>query len=328
MRLTNMSIKYRLLLLCLIPTIVIISLSTKLVRNIQEQVVSYEAMEIKHTTLHVLNEFSQHFFLLLEKRLQASNQQTALLLAKQSLSSLQQVLIAHPKQSGSHTRSMSYIHELEDLLQDVEHAELEDVVDIGRLTHTIIYDFYVDIHSADLESGNRELDKLDKVIGDLSWLYYWMQQEAWLAHEIQILDRPYSNYAADYFRINERQQIYMDTFISSGADSQQVEILLTLFSSREIQQGAYLKEKMLRRENNSVDMREFVSTIGKRNKLVKQQLMQFQSDLQAQLSQNMSNRRLELWLIGCAALTLFSLIAAWGEVQSFGSIQSSLKFSL
>ncbi len=312
MRLTDMSIKYRLLILCLIPTVVIIAISAKLVSNIQAQVERYQLIESKHNTLQMLNEFNQQTFIVLDKRLRRTNIKTSIALARQSLDLLKQTLVGHTEPVQSYTRSMSYIHELEELLMDIESVTREETVEIGRLINTILYDFYVDVHSIDTQGVNEDLGKLDRVIGDLSWLYYWMGQEAWLAHEIKQLNWQYRDYVVDYFRINERQQIYMDTFINSGANSQQVDILLTLFSRQEIRKGAYLKEQMLRQGNDTVDMSDFVATIKKRNHLVEHQLNLFKSDLQGQLNQNMLDRRTELWVIGGASLCLFVVMGGWG----------------
>ncbi|WP_331417502.1 sensor histidine kinase [Vibrio sp. M260112] len=129
------------------------------------------------------------------------------------------------------------------------------------------------------------IHSLDLVLSDLSWLYYWMEREAWLTQEINWFGWVYTDYAEEYFRISERQQFYLDKFINLGADSEQIDVLLDILASRDFQQGLLVKDR---------------------------QLIFFTQQLQTELKHAISNAEQALWLIAILGVTIFTVMFTWG----------------
>lgn len=314
MLLTRMSIKSRLFVLCLIPTVVIIVFSANFVSDIQTRVHGYQLINHKNNAINLLSEFSNHTYSALTKSLQRQNRKISLAMANRSLSMINEVVMADAIHAQEHIfveNIESYIQELQQILVDLEQASIAETIELGRLVDTVLYEFHSELSSIRFHSGAEKVEQLDSVISDLSWLYFWMGREAWLSREIEELDLTYQDYVTDYYRISERQQYYLDKFVTLGADSAQLDALMVIFSSPDFLIGSQIKEQVLRGqlplENTTLS-----KAIEARNKLVAKQLLVFSKQLQAQLRQAMEKSEQGLWLLAGTGFLLFAVMIGWG----------------
>ncbi|KLN65113.1 hybrid sensor histidine kinase/response regulator [Vibrio sp. VPAP30] len=315
MLLTNMSIKSRLFILCLIPTLVIIAFSANLAKDFQDRLHSYQLVDEKNETITLLAEFSHHLYVALNQRLAGQNANASINRAQQTMA-----LIAKTAHTSDHVhhgiqtpnQASSFIEELQYLLPELVNSDSASTIELGQLIYTIYHDLLVEVHSLESHGTSLSVHHLDLVLSDLSWLYFWMEREAWLTQEIRWLEWQYSDYAEEYFRIRERQQLYLDKFVSLGADSQQVQVLLDLFASREFQRGTLAKEVLLSRSGENISPSEFVEIINTRNKAVEKRLITFSLSLRDQIAVSIRNAEKGLWLIGISGCSVFIIMFAWG----------------
>lgn len=125
MLLTRMSIKSRLLILCLLPTIVIILLSANLVNQIQGRLHSYKLISDKNSSINLLMEFSHHSYSALSKRLNSQSGQTSIALASSTLKLLSEdERLKHGEGLHKYQQDMaaSYIQELIQLFPELSLA--------------------------------------------------------------------------------------------------------------------------------------------------------------------------------------------------------------
>lgn len=315
MLLTNMSIKSRLFILCLIPTLAILAFSANLARDFQSRLHSYQLVGEKNDSISLLTEFSHHLYVAFNRRLNGQSANAAVTRAQQTMSMIAQT--AHTSDHVHHgiqtsNQANSYIEELQYLLPELLTSDSASTIELGQLIYTIYHDLLVEIHSLESHEASPSIHSLDIVLSDLSWLYFWMEREAWLTQEIKWLDWQYSDYAEEYFRIRERQQLYLDKFINLGANSHQVEALLDIFASREFQRGSVVKEAFLNQAGAGLPPSEFVEIIHARNKTVESQLMAFSSTLRTELNQSIRSAKQGLWLIVIAGCSVFIVMFAWG----------------
>lgn len=315
MLLTNISIKSRLLILCLIPTLVIILFTANTVVHIQDRLHSYAVINEKNQTLRHLSAFSRYVYEALALRIEGQSAAIALGMAQQSLNSITSVTHAEEHVSGSVTQSnhtLSYIEELNDLLPELATVSSHGSLELGRLIYAVLYDLYSDVQSIESHSTELKVHKLDLVLSDLSWLYFWMEQEAWLAQEIKGIRLSYAEYATEYFKISERQQFYLDKFINLGADSDQINTLLNIFASRDFQRGSYYKQHMLLNEGSRGRLGDFALAIEQRNALVEKQLGLFSSKLHEELQSSIQRSENTLLVIAIGGFIVFSVMFFWG----------------
>jgi len=314
MLLTRMSIKSRLFVLCLIPTLVIIAFSANFVSDIQKRVHDYQLINDKNNAVNLLSEFSNHTYSALTKSLQRQSPKISIAMAERSLSMISDVAMTDAIHIQEHLfveNIESYIQELQQILVELEDASIPATIELGRLVDTVLYEFQSELSSIQIHSGIGKAEQLDSVINGLSWLYFWMGREAWLTREIEELDFSYQDYITDYYRISERQQYYLDKFVNLGANSEQLDALMVTFASPAFQAGTQVKNEMLRGQINEVDVK-FSRVIEARNKLVATQLLTFSKQLQAQLRKDTERSEQGLWLLAATGLLFFIVMIAWG----------------
>ncbi|MCG9677436.1 ATP-binding protein [Vibrio sp. Isolate24] len=315
MLLTNISIKSRLLILCLIPTLVIILFSANAVTRIQDRLHSYAVISEKNQTLRHLSAFSKYVYQALNHRMEGQNAALVLGMAQQSLNLAAEVAhteehVHHGIRDSNHT--LSYIEELNELIPELATVSSDGSLELGRLIYTVLYDLYSDVQSIESHSAELKVHKLDLVLSDLSWLYFWMEQEAWIAQEIKAMGLSYAEYASEYFKISERQQFYLDQFVNLGADSEQVTTLLNVFASRDFQRGSYYKQHMLFSDSQRDKLEGFASAIEQRNVLVEKQLGVFSDKLHAELQISIKRSEHTLLAIAIGGFMLFAGMFFWG----------------
>lgn len=315
MLLTNMSIKSRLFILCLIPTLAILAFSANLAKDFQGRLHNYQLVGEKNDTISLLTEFSHHLYVAFNRRLNGQSANSAVMRAQQTMLIIAQTAhtsehVHHGIQTSNHANS--YIEELQYLLPELLSSDKASTIELGQLIYTIYHDLLVEIHRLESHEASPLIHSLDIVLSDLSWLYFWMEREAWLTQEIKWLEWQYSDYAEEYFRIRERQQLYLDKFINLGASSNQVEALLDIFASREFQRGSVVKEALLNHSGERIPPSEFVEIIHTRNKAVESQLMAFSNTLRQELNQSIRSAKQGLWLIAIAGCSVFIVMFAWG----------------
>ncbi|KHA62360.1 histidine kinase [Vibrio variabilis] len=312
MLLTRMSIKSRLLILCLLPTIVIVLLSANQVHQIQERLESYQVISEKNASINLLMEYSHHSYAALSKQLSGQDGQTSIALAQSSLDLLLAKQNKMLSNKAEREVSSSYVVELHQLITELNQASPQQTVELGRLIYDILYDLYSSILFTEGAHFNSRVHQLDIILSDLSWLHFWMEREAWLVKEVETEGWPYADFAPEYFRISERQQYYLDKFISLGADTQQFQGLLQSFTSPDFQQGAFVKEQLLYNRFSQQEVQQAVLIVEKRNQLLEKQLITYSRQLQQELIDEIETNQYIMWGIASAGLVVFFLLFAWG----------------
>ena len=157
MLLTRMSIKSRLLILCLLPTIVIILLSANLVNQLQGRLHSYQLVDEKNAAINLLAEFSKHSYSALSRQLNGQLSQTSIALATQALQQLTRL----ERERDRDSNTISYIEELTQLFPELSMAGREETIELGRLIYTVYFDLYASVLSRDNINLSSEVHKLD-----------------------------------------------------------------------------------------------------------------------------------------------------------------------
>ncbi|WP_367990127.1 ATP-binding protein [Vibrio sp. NTOU-M3] len=317
MLITKISIKTRLLILCLLPALVIVGFSANSVIHIQNKLHSYTVIDEKAQSLYMLSELSKHIYDGLNKRLSGEDASSSLERSKRVISELKQTAhsVAHKHYGVVELESdiTSGLEELGDIISELSEVTPEGSIELGRVLYEVLQDIYSDIQRVDSHNADVDIHKLDLVLSDLSWLHYWMEREAWLAQEIVRLDWTYSEYSSDYFQISERQQFYLDKYITAGANSKQIELLLGLFSSRDFSQSTYLREQVLNNRQGDADLSNLIHIIEKRNLLVDRQLSLFAENLRSELEISITKNQRSMLLLALAMCAVLGAMFVWGS---------------
>ncbi|MBN3495377.1 hybrid sensor histidine kinase/response regulator [Vibrio neptunius] len=315
MLLTNISIKSRLLILCLIPTLVILIFTVNTVTRIQERLYSYAVISEKNQTARHLSDFSRYVYEALAYRIRGESAVNALDMAQQSLNSATEA--AHTSEHvhygvNASNRTLSYIEKLNALLPQLKTVNSRESLALGRLIYAALYKLYNEVQSIENHNLERKVHQLDLVLSDLNWLYFWMEQEAWLAQEIRSVRLSYAGYAADYFKISERQQFHLDKLIDLGDDSEQIHRLLDVLTSRDFQRGSHYKQHMLLTPGSKDRLEDFALAIEQRNALVEKQLAMFSAELHEELQMNIKRGENALLSLAIGGFLVLAVMFFWG----------------
>ncbi|MEF1291546.1 hypothetical protein [Vibrio sp. M260118] len=170
-----MSIKSRLFILCLLPTVVIVALSVNLANDFKTRLYTYQLVSEKNETIALLAEFSSHLSIVLNQRLNGQSATKSITHAQQTMDAIAKTAhtAEHNHYGISHsTQASSYIEELRSLLQELTALDRNSTIEFGQLIYTVYHDFLAEVHSAESHAASLTVHKLDLVLSDLSWLYF------------------------------------------------------------------------------------------------------------------------------------------------------------
>ncbi|MGF1695496.1 ATP-binding protein [Vibrio lamellibrachiae] len=316
MLLTKLSIKLRLIVLCLVPLVIIIGFSYSSIGMIQGRLHSYTITTEKVESLELLSGISNKIYQLLTSKLQQDTATSAMKL-KEIDSELDTLAsIAHTGEHSHHGMQSSnlvilQIEDLKYLVQDLEQSANDEMIDLGNLIFEVVYELNSELHKANSHASSLSIHELELVFSDLNWFLFWMQREAWLVQAIAYQNLSYADYRHDYFQVFERQQFYLDKFIT-GADSGQLKSLVSLFARKEFTQGSMVKEKALNDQITASGLKGYISNIEQRHSLVKQQISMFTDLLSSNLEISVKSAKRQILAISLAGLVFVVFMFFWG----------------
>ncbi|PMJ97623.1 ATP-binding protein [Vibrio sp. 10N.261.55.A7] len=316
MLLTKLSIKLRLIVLCLVPLMIIVGFSYSYIGMIQVRLHSHTVTTEKVDALELLTEINNNLYQLLTEKIQQgeSNLDTKLQALSSKLDAL--AAVAHTSEHSHHGIESDnlvslQIEDLKYLVQDIKEASPSEIIDLGNLVFEVVHELNSELHKVTSHDSSLEIHELELVFSDLNWFLFWMQREAWLAQVIAEQNLPYVEYRSEYFMTSERQQFYLDKFIT-GANNEQLKSLVSLFARKEFTQGNMVKEKALSAQMSAKELKGYIGNIEQRYSLVNQQITIFNDLLTTNLAQSMQTAKTQILAISIAGLVLVLFIFYWG----------------
>lgn len=180
----------------------------------------------------------------------------------------------------------SNVDELKDAIDELAILEVTEVTDTGYWIFDLTRDLLEQVSQSSLIPLSEFTYISDRALDDLSWLSYWLQKEAWLISDLAINPDHLLDNSPLVYQAIERQQQYLEQFISSGASKEQVEKLLLLFSQTDFQSGQAFRNKVLANDTKGSDFTLHAALLEKRYESLSLAINQFSS----QLSSNLASR--------------------------------------
>ncbi len=312
--LRTLSIKTRLIVLSLIPATVIFGFSANFAFDIEQRLQQFLLIGQKAKMLESLSQFSSATYAAVKARLEGLPADDNIDLASAALTPIRDLI----KQdavlaTGSEVKNnLQFVDDLASAINDIRLVDRSDLIDSVQLIYEQLNDANIEVQNMSGFATSEEIIKLDMVLSDLYWLYFWMEKEAWLAEQAHELAWSYHNYAADYFRISDREQYYLERFVNRGADNQQLDQLLMVFSSAPFRRVMHLRERLITPDVSGQDIELAAIAIGERNVLVKQQMVVFSDDFQQRLSTLIREEKSEFAVLIVGTLLLLAMMFIWG----------------
>lgn len=312
MLLTNISIKNRLLILCLIPTLMIIVLSVNAVRDIQVKLHSNHVVMEKIESLIYLKQLTRYVSQMLDGSNDKNTRNNGQILALKSVNKVAQV--AHTEKHNHHgfhgsNGTFANINSLLQLIPDTADLDDSERLNKGHDIYNALLSLYTSVQS--IESHNLDLDihQLELAMSDLNWLYFWMEREAWLVQEIEVNQLTYAQYVEDYFKISERQQFYFERIVNLSVHLIHTEPLLDVLPKVMSQRSQYFEK---RTSTNSEGFVMFPFELENHNREVEKRLEALSDQLRRDLMSNIKWNQYTLYFFATVGALVLAAMFFWG----------------
>ena len=315
MLLTNISIKSRLLILCLIPTLVIAVLSVYVVKHVQVRLHSNLLVNEKVQSIKYLAQLTGQVYQALDPRNDQHTRTNSQRFAQKSISLISQVAHTeeHTHRGISDTNNtLAHIKNFNELISGIGDLDDKERLDKGSELYGALWALYMSILSMENHNLDLTTHHLELALTDLNWMYFWMEREAWFAQEIESNQLSYTQYMEDYFRISGTQQIYLDRVISLRHHLEQLEPLIGMLSKIKLQRNQYSEQIVSLSQLGTYDFNEFSFWVENRNQLVASHIEALSDELRSELLANIEYHERVLYAFAMLGIFVFAMMFFWG----------------
>ncbi|MFB1074368.1 ATP-binding protein [Vibrio diabolicus] len=236
----RLSIKTRLALLALLPTVVIVVFAVQQFSDNALRVSRLNQTVINIQGFQLISQAS-HFIYSIEKaRRQPTLQASAALNIEEQdgvISSMHQKFVSNPN-------TAEYADELKEAMLGVLSGRLDEMDDLGDWAFQLLQNMSRSLLQNHQWYGSEDGIRMQNFIAYLAQLSFWTQKEAWLTH--RLVQDPKSRLSQSlFFQAIDRQQQNLDAFLNLGGSYDQVDKLLGLFTSPRYQRNLASRGRLM-----------------------------------------------------------------------------------
>ncbi|MGB6291656.1 MAG: ATP-binding protein [Vibrio anguillarum] len=326
--LTHFSIKARLFLLCLIPTLVILAVAWRLFLPFESRLDTYHVLNQKIGAINQVTTSSALFYTFLSTKLRSENSEDSRPQLKQELAGSLDKIVLDTGSTNSHFGSKSNrtlienrVLDLHHLLDELPSASQSETLELSRQVFNLLYEVMAELQKTNSFLAPVDIHTLDLVYSDLHWFAFWVQKEAWLIKELTMDQEVFQSRQTEYFQAVERQQQYFERIIDNGA---QLEQLVQLFTQPEFRQAALIREKIVSNEADPQALASYVKNVEERYLVIDKLVQSVNQHLSAQLNVRLQQEKMGMLSISASLLAVLALLFVLGASTS-SRISSKLK---
>lgn len=245
MRLKELKIKTRLIMLCIIPAIVVSAGAYLILSHLSLNSLGYRVAEKKieliNGSLSLNSSMYQLFTDRVEKGYWPQEKIRNILGETQDVldnASLEGLLV-------DDSIDFSSLRELKFFVRQLDTVKKSNMNDSMQLWLALMYDAMTSINKIKIPNGDAKLFYVNQNFESLSWFLYWVQKESWLINAIKIQSSVSGGIRNDYVDTISRQKIYWDTFVNYAANDQQLKELNNLLINSDFQKTRTFHSKIL-----------------------------------------------------------------------------------
>lgn len=307
--LNRISIKTRLLLLVVLPltfssVFTGIELS-ELYRNVQ-------SLNILSARVQLLDETS--IFATSVHKLRASRlqQQDNLKEKSQAIEAASQfsTLIDSAFNSTEKMEISTVGSDMMEVLNDFEGVAREDINDWSDWASDLVEQSLEQLEKSTLAIGNVEIEQKLSILYQLQWLQYWAQQENWYVHLLNEEATRDEYYQSLLVAIIERQQLFIERYLSINATPEQIELLSRTFANPAFSKSYQLRSAMLAGEESGTDISHGLKAFNERFRLIQFVVNEVSQQLTAEINHSIAQAK-QLMSIYLVAILLSLIVMCY-----------------
>ncbi|WP_434528916.1 ATP-binding protein [Vibrio sp. K4] len=312
----KLSIKLRLALLALLPAVVIsvfavhqFSVNSQRVARLNQTVSNIQGLKLISEASHFVYEMEK-------ERHQYGEEQPLPIEVKVQRD---KALAIYDKfMKNSHT--LEYSEDLKQAMLDVISGDIRGSVDAGDWSFRLLQEMSEALVQHYHLFDSDEAHWMQDFIAYLAQLSYWTQKEAWLTYRLVLEPESKPNQGM-FFQAIERQQQSLEGFLKLGASNEQVDKLLSLYTSPRYLSSIEARGRLMAGELSQADYVTYLRDLDHRVQRLQVMTEGFTQQVESALLVQVSSQKQSITLMTSGVLVIIVLLCwlgfgTWYRVHS------------
>ncbi|MDE1211012.1 ATP-binding protein [Vibrio aestuarianus] len=313
--LSQLSIRARLMMLCLIPALVIAVIALGLFIQFDARLHTYEILNQKVESLNQTTKSANLLYQALSAELRSESNDQDLDEFKRALAEVRKNISVDQHQThgtSDRVKIENIINQLSQVVDTIPNATKNEVFEIGNSGFTLIGQLMAELQKTNSLTAPFDIHSLDLIYSDLHWFSFWMQKEAWLIQQFAVVGSLARNLQIEYLQVAERQQQYLENLLDSGESSYQLEPFAILFTQAKFRQGALIRDNIIRNEINPQQWPLYVANAEGRYIAVRTHLQGVTANFSMLLAQQVKQEKIRMLVMYAVAILVLIFLYILG----------------
>ncbi len=213
-----------------------------------------------------------------------------------------------------------YSDDLKRAMLDLISGDLRDSVDAGDWSFRLLQEMSQSLVQHNHLFDSDEAHWMQDFIAYLAQLSYWTQKEAWLTYRLVLQPDSQPNQNM-FFQAIERQQQSLEGFLKLGASNEQVEKLLSLYTSPRYLSSIEARGRLLAGEMSQSDYVTYLRDLDHRVQRLQVMTAGFTQQVESELLVQVSSQKQSITLMTSGVMVIIILLCwlgfgTWYRVHS------------
>ena len=307
--LNRVSIKTRLLFLVVLPLTFSIVFAGIEINELYRQVQYLNSLSARVQLLDTMSNYATSIHNLRTSRLELKDEPKA---QKQAIESASQFSIFISAAFGSvdSPEIASVSSEMQEVVRDYKNVGKDEINDWSDWASDLVEQSLQYLERSILSTGNIEIDQALSILYQLHWLKFWAQQENWYVHLLRNEVAEKKRYIGALNAIIERQQLFVERYISINATSEQIDLLSNIFANPAFATSYNLRNAILTGKQTDHEVPYGLRAFDERLRLIHFVVFEVSNQLVVQINDSVTKSK-QLMMTYLTVILLFLFVLCY-----------------